>query len=93
MNDSISVAVYSTDGLGLMAVVEGIRPTNFLEKIVSSNSDQKKLSNTFQFPDGSRIEYDVNAPKNKWVIKSVDGKPTDRDFDKWPLIDGEQDKQ
>jgi len=89
MKDSISLAVYSTDKLGVMAVFEGLQPTGLLENIVSSNPDQKKLSNTFQFPDENIIEYDVNAPKNTWIIKSVDGKPVDRDFDKWPLISGE----
>jgi hypothetical protein len=46
------------------------------------------LKSQFQFPAGSKIDFDVNASKEKWVIKSVDGKSVDRDFDVWPLING-----
>jgi len=89
MKDSISIAVYSTEKLGLMAVFEGIQPAHVLENILRSNPTQEKLGYIFQFPGGSKIEYDVNAPRNMWVIKSVDGNPVDRNFDQWPLIDGD----
>jgi hypothetical protein len=86
LKDSISIAVYSADKLGVMAVFEGSQPSLVLESILISNPTQEKLSNLFQFPGGSKIEYDVNALRNMWVIKSVDGNPVDRNFDQWPLI-------
>lgn len=89
MKDSISVAVHSTDKLGVMAVFEGVQPAHILENILSSNPTQEKLRYIFQFPGGSKIEYDVNASSNMWVLKSIDGNPVDRNFDQWPLIDGE----
>ncbi|WP_235114868.1 hypothetical protein [Cyclobacterium qasimii] len=49
----------------------------------------EKLKSHFQFPNGSLIEYDVNAPKDKWVIKRVDEITMDSAYDSWPLIDGE----
>ncbi|WP_394767371.1 hypothetical protein [Ferruginibacter sp.] len=46
------------------------------------------MGTKFNLPESYSIEYDLLAPDNKWVIKAVDGKSVDRDFDKWPLIDG-----
>jgi hypothetical protein len=89
LKDSISIAAYSTDKLGLMAVFAGIQPAYVLENILGSNPAPEILNNTFQFPGGSKIEYDVNASSNLWVIKSVDGNPVDRNFDQWPLIEGD----
>ena len=55
---------------------------------MDANPNPEKLKSEFQFSYGYKIDFDVNAPKNKWIIKSVDGKPLDRDFDSWPLISG-----
>ena len=62
---------------------------NLMEAILLVNPNPEQLNQTFQFPGGQKIEYDVLAPKNKWVIQAVDRNPLDRDFDKWPLINGE----
>ena len=72
-----------------MAVFEGIQLHNLMDGFMLANSDPEQLNQAFQFPGGQKIEYDVLAPKNKWVIKAVDGNPLDRDYDKWPLIGGE----
>ena len=88
-NDSISVVVYSTEKFGLMAVFEGFNPKDLLEAILKENSDSKELSQFFQFPNGHKLSYDVNSPEEKWVIISDNGQLLDRDFDKWPLIDGD----
>ncbi len=89
LKDSISVAVYSTEKLGLMAIFEGGRRDSLLEAILTANPVPEQLIQTFQFPGGEKIEYDVVAPKNKWVIRFVGGLPLNRDFDGWPLIEGD----
>jgi hypothetical protein len=89
LKDSISLAVYSTEKMGIMAIFEGGRQDSLLEAVMTANPVPEQLNQTFQFPGGEKIEYDVLAPKNKWVIKYVGGLPVDRDFDGWPLIGGD----
>ena len=89
MNDSVSVAVYSTEKLGILAIAENQHPGEFLANVVLLNSDRSKLEHQFTMPGGSKIEYDVNSLKDLWVIKSIDGKPVDRMYDHWPLIQGD----
>jgi hypothetical protein len=88
MADSVSVAVYSTERLGIMAIAEQQNPKTFLEDIIRLNSDCAQLGHRFTMPCGSEIEYDLSSPKDKWVIKLVDRHPLDRNYDKWPLIQG-----
>lgn len=71
-----------------MVISEKQDPETFLEDILRLNSSPKQLESRCYIPGGSEIEYDLNSPKDKWVIKSVDGKPLDRNYDKWPLIQG-----
>ena len=89
MNDSVSVAVYSSGKLGIMAITENQNPVDFLENIVRLNSDRPKLDHQFTMPDGTKIEYDVNSPKDSWVIRAINSKPVDRIYDRWPLIQGD----
>lgn len=89
MNDSVSVAVYSTENLGIMAVAENQKPEDFLDNVVRLNSDQSKFEHQFTMPEGTTIEFDVNSPKNRWVIQAINGKPVDRKYDCWPLIQGD----
>ncbi len=88
-NDGVAIAVYSTENLSLMAVFEGNKPGRLLENIEKSNPDAEQLKTQFQFPGSQKITYDVNATQDSWVIKAIDDKPVDRDFDKWALIEGE----
>ncbi len=88
MNDSVSVAVYSTEKLGIMAITEQQNPKIFLEDITCLNTDIAQLDHRFRMPGGSEIEYDLSSPKDQWIIKSVDGNPLERNYDKWPLIQG-----
>lgn len=89
MNDSVSVAVYSTEKLGIMAIAENQKPEDFLDNVVRLNSDQSKFGHQFTMPEGTTIEFDVNSPKNRWVIQAINGKPVDRKYDYWPLIQGD----
>ncbi len=89
MKDSVAVAVFSIGKLGIMVVTENQSPVDFLENIVRLNSDSRKLDHQFTMPDGTKIEYDVNSPKDKWVVQAIDYKPVDRMYDRWALIEGD----
>lgn len=89
LKESLTVAVYSTGILGIMLIFEGSQPEKLLNAILTANPAEQNLNREFKFPGGQKIEYDVLAPKNKWVITTVDGQTLDRDFDKWPLIEGD----
>jgi hypothetical protein len=88
LNDSVTAAVYSTESLGLLALFDGSCPDSLLNEILKVNPNQEELSQSFKFPDGPKISYDVKAPRNKWVIISENDILLDRDFDHWPLIEG-----
>lgn len=87
-NDSLLIVVHSSETLGIIALYNNRKPQELADELLKSNPDTKILKTQFRCPEGSKIEYDLNAPKNKWMIKSVNDQPLDRDFDKWPLIDG-----
>lgn len=89
LSDTLAVAVHSSDGLGIVSVFRNRKATELADELLKCNPDLQILKRHFRFPGGRVIEYDVNAPKNQWVMISVDGKPLDRDFDKWPLIGGD----
>jgi hypothetical protein len=82
------IATFSRKDLGIMAIFESEKPKETLQNIIRSNSDTEKLKTQFQFPNGDFIEYDVYTPKNKWILKKVNKKKLDNDFDIWPLING-----
>ncbi len=88
VGDSLSVAVHSSPGIGIIAIFINAIPAALVEKLQKFNKDVEQLKTQFRFPEGSLIEYEVNAPKNKWVVKAVDGIQQDRLFDKWPLVEG-----
>ncbi|RPG55815.1 MAG: hypothetical protein CBD95_005510 [Flavobacteriales bacterium TMED235] len=83
----IYLATYSKDELGLMVIVRSNSVENILEDILKKNSDEKKLSTYFNHPNGNIIEYDLNSPKDQWVIKSVNKISTNRNFSKWDFFD------
>ncbi|MGQ1786171.1 MULTISPECIES: hypothetical protein [unclassified Saccharicrinis] len=88
LGTDLYVVVYSTRNIGLMTVFEDSNAAQILKAVVDKNPDKDRLNTHFQFPQGVGVEYDVNAPKDKWVIKSIDHKEVDRNYDNWPLING-----
>jgi hypothetical protein len=92
VEDSLCVAVHSSPGTGIMAIFKNMVPDVLAEELQKFNQEEELLKTQFRFPGGSKIEFDTNAPKNEWVIKSVDEVAQDRHFDKWPLIDGDYKK-
>ena len=87
-NDSLMIAVYSEATFGLVAIFNNTSAATLLSQLMQSNPDSKLIKSAFQFPGGSKITYDVRAPKDKWVIISDNGKMLNRDFEQWPLIAG-----
>lgn len=82
-------AVHTTKDLSILAIFESKKPHHLCKILQQNNPEKDKLHRQFQFPDGDLIKYDVNAPKKHWVIQSVNDQSFDRDFENWPLIQGE----
>ena len=89
LQDGVVVMVYSTAQFGLIAIFENSTSTNLFDQTVSLNANEQKINTSFQFPNGEKIGYDVRAAKSTWVIQSVNEQPQNRNFDQWPLIDGD----
>ena len=87
INEGIYLATFSKEELGLMVIVRSNSEENILEDILKKNSDEKKLSTYFNHPNGNIIEYDLNSPKDQWVIKSINKISTNRNFSEWDLFD------
>ncbi|MDW7692535.1 hypothetical protein R9C00_12635 [Flammeovirgaceae bacterium SG7u.111] len=84
-----TVVAYSSEKLGLIAVFEDIEPVSIFKEVMKANSAPEELNHSFMFPNGKSLTYDVLSKKDQWVMISGDGKVMDRDFDSWPLIEGE----
>lgn len=56
--------------------------------VAEYNPDDKTLYKKCTAPRHGVVEYDVKAPKNKWVIDYVNDLPVDRKFDSWPRHQG-----
>jgi hypothetical protein len=88
-NDSLLIAVHSEIEFGLVAVFETTDVDALLSQLVRANPDVKLLKSEFRFPLGRSLTYDVYAPKNKWVMISDNAQMLNRDFDQWPLMEGD----
>ncbi|GIZ09763.1 hypothetical protein FUMI01_24900 [Flavobacterium sp. UMI-01] len=85
----VTVVVYSTPKLGLMAVFEDVAPQAIFKEVLKTNANPQLLQTSFTFPSGNKLTYDVLAKKDQWVMIAQNGKALDRAFDSWPLIDGD----
>lgn len=81
------LAVYSTDSVGLLALCTASDPAALLAKITGDNPGEKIHSGKFLHPDGDEIGFDLNAPRDRWVITEVNHHPTNRIFDQWPMVE------
>ena len=88
ISHGIYLNIYSQKELGLMVITRTETAKKSLKEILKNNSDKKMYSSQFTHPNGSFIEYDLEAPKETWVIKSVNHKDVDRQFDLWPFFEG-----
>jgi hypothetical protein len=75
------VIVFSKEDFGLIYYVSNSEnPLSVFEGIVKQNKYPIK---EFYYPNGDIIQYDIHAPKNKWVMKILNNKSFDRRFDRW----------
>ncbi|VXD14439.1 hypothetical protein [Marinoscillum sp. 108] len=87
--NDVSIIIYSTSEFGLVAVFQEVQTAAIFEEVIRENPDPEVLNTQFQFPDGPLLGYDTKAPHNQWVMQSLDGQKLNRDFDSWPLIEGD----
>ncbi|MDG1941958.1 MAG: hypothetical protein P8I54_06275 [Flavobacteriaceae bacterium] len=87
ITEDVFLATFSKKELGLMVIVHSNSAKNVLEKIIQNNSDERQLNHRFHHPNGNIIEYDLESPKDQWVITSVNKNSTDRNFSKWAFFE------
>ncbi len=82
---SLYICVYNDEGFGLIYLPErnNFSPEQLIAELLNKNPSKEGIRSTFVFLDGSRIDYDVNAPPGMWVIKSINGEPVERNYDLW----------
>ena len=87
----IVVAVHEAPGVALLVLLPGAgaSPESLAQALETANPDPKSLARVFRWPDGRSVAYDLDAPKDKWVITAVDGQAVDRNHDRWPQMDGD----
>ena len=85
--EGVFLAIYSKKEIGLMAIVRSNSAKGVLNKIIENNSDESRLNTRFNHPNGNIIDYDLESPKDQWVITRVNRKNMDRDFSKWPFFE------
>ena len=83
----VTIGVHSGSELGIICILDE-DPDGAFNILNSLNGDIDRLRNTFEFPDGREVSYDVRSPKDKCVITAVDGEEIDRDVDDWPILSG-----
>jgi len=88
-NENLSLAIHSRQDLGIVCLFRNSDAAEVLWQVSESNSDPRLLYSEFQWPGGKRITYDVNAPKDQWVVISAGGQAVPRTHDRWPLMTGE----
>ena len=85
--EGVFLAIYSKKEIGLMAIIRSNSAKDVLNKIIENNSDESLLNTRFNHPNGNIIDYDLESPKDQWVITRVNRKNMDRDFSKWPFFE------
>ncbi len=87
----LRIATYQGKGFALLALFPGCQQSAdaLAKSLVEANPNETDLGRIFHWPGVGTVEYNPDAPKGTWVISAIDGKPADRDYDRWPQIDGD----
>jgi hypothetical protein len=88
ISKGIFLATYSKKGVALLVIIRASSGIDAFQALLKNNPDTKKYATQFTHPNGNVLHYDLDAPKNKWVIKSINGIEQERDFEQWPFFDG-----
>ena len=83
----LCIAVHSRSTLGVVHVIPGADPHAVLSAVETANADADRLRHVFTVPAGNQVEYDTQAPRDRWVITHVAGQPADRAYDRWPRLE------
>ena len=89
ISQGIYLAVFSQKELGLMTIIRAKTAKEVLNNILIGNPDKRLYPTQFKHPNGNLMEYDLDSPRDTWVIKSVNNHPVDRNFERWPLFEGD----
>ena len=79
------IAVYNEARFGLLLVLQrNGAPEAQLDALRQANPDRAALRRRFHWPGGRSVTYEVSAPRDRWVIRKVNGAAVSRTFDRWP---------
>lgn len=70
-SEGIFLATYAEKELGLMVIVRAESTIKAVHSIMQNNPNKKLYHKKFNHSNGNFIEYDLDAPKDTWVIKRV----------------------
>ena len=84
LRGGVGIVVVRMAGVGLIHVVEG-EPFSEFERIVENN-DVSTIGSFFVTADGSRYDYQVDAPAGTWVFASPEIEPLVRSYSDWPRL-------
>lgn len=82
------IVVYNYKNLGVLYYVPNWQgsSTDLLKKIRTKNPNYTDLKRVFTKIDGSTIEYQLKAPKKRWIFKMENGEELDRKHGFWPRM-------
>ena len=86
---NLQIAVHSRNHLGVVALFHQANAGQVLKLITDANPQPQKLYSQFNWPGSDTITYDLHSPKNLWVIKTAGKQNMNRQYDTWPLMDGD----
>ena len=84
-NKNFYIVIYDNEEMAFIMVIPNPTkdPAGLLANLIENNRDEQLLQSQVYFPDGTLLQYDLNAPRSKWVIKANKGVRVERDFDSW----------
>jgi hypothetical protein len=88
ISDGIFLGIYSNKKLGIMTIIRAHAAEDALSQIHTGNPDPKLYQTQFKHPNGNFIEYDLDSPKDTWVIKRINKQSVNRKFWRWPFFEG-----
>ncbi len=90
VDDEVFMLIYSINDLGIIAIHTGnADPSQLLKEVITLNPDETQLYTRFKHLNGKEIGFDLKATKDQWVITAINGVEQDRNFHRWPHMDGE----
>ena len=84
----VNVLTYTSDAVSLFYLLPDFDPQTLLDIMMRKNPSDDLLANEFITYFDETIRYDIDAPKDTWVIQSVSGFAINRSLDSWALLEG-----